>query len=76
MFENSYNIEYTDVWRSQFKDYMYPHKIFTEVICDAFKSSELVNLEYKLNFLIVLANVLIQGSRTPLCVFEDSVLFW
>ncbi|WOG93117.1 hypothetical protein DCAR_0312398 [Daucus carota subsp. sativus] len=57
LFENSHNTEYTDVWRSQFKDYMYDHKIFAEVICDALKSSELINLEFKLNFLIVLANV-------------------
>ena len=45
MFENSYNIEYTNVWRSQFKDYMYPHKISADVICDALKLSELVDLE-------------------------------
>ena len=45
MFENSYNTEYTDVWRSQFKDYMYPHKISADVICDALKLSELVDLE-------------------------------
>ncbi|WOH11327.1 hypothetical protein DCAR_0830808 [Daucus carota subsp. sativus] len=27
MFEDSYNSEYTDVWRSQFKEYKGPHRI-------------------------------------------------
>ncbi|WOG91075.1 hypothetical protein DCAR_0310323 [Daucus carota subsp. sativus] len=74
MFEDSYNSEYTDVWRSQFKEYKEPHRISAKNLCDVMESSKLVDLRYKLNFLIVLTNVLIQGSRTPY-VFENSVVF-
>ena len=30
----SYNSEYTDVWRSQFKEYKGPHKITANSLCD------------------------------------------
>ena len=65
MFEDSYNSEYKDVWRSQFKEYKGPHRITAKSLCDVMEPSKLVTLIFKLNFLIVLTNVLIQGSRTP-----------
>ena len=59
------NYEKREAWKSQFSDLPRSWAITASDVCDAMKLSSVVDMNFKLNFLIIMSNVLIKGSTTP-----------
>ncbi|KAL1831207.1 hypothetical protein ACET3Z_000858 [Daucus carota] len=59
------NYEKREAWKSQFSDLPRSWAITASDVRDAMKLSSVVDMNFKLNFLIIMSNVLIKGSTTP-----------
>lgn len=53
-----------DGWKSQYQNHNNPGKILIRTICSAIRLKDELDADFKLNFIVLMSNILIQGSDT------------
>ena len=55
-----------DIWREQFKEYIkHGWKVTENMVCDAIKNSNQADRLFKLNFMVLMYNILMEGPTNP-----------